>query len=296
MAAWIRCLPPKMADILNLALIQTNTPATQEAALAHVRPLILQAAAGGAQLILLPECANLMEARKEQKAQVVTTEAGDTFIGGIRELARQLRVEILIGSAIVRCDIDDRPRSGSDSATKNANRSLLIDARGDITARYDKIHLFDADTPDGRSYRESATMRPGEAAALAQTPWGRLGLTICYDIRFPHLYRALAKQGADMIAVCAAFTVPTGKAHWEVLLRARAIETGCFVLAPAQGGLHEDGRTTYGHSMVISPWGEIIARLDHDRPAVLETSIDFSEVIRARQALPCLRHDREFRL
>jgi predicted amidohydrolase len=287
-----------MADILNLALIQTRTPADPAAALAHVRPLILQAATGGAQFILLPECANLMEARKEQKARVVTTEAGDGFIKGVRELARQLRVEILIGSVIVKSETDERPRSSSDSgsATKNANRSLLIDARGEITARYDKIHLFDADTPDGRAYRESATMRPGEAAVMAETPWGGLGLTICYDVRFPHLYRTLAKHGAKMIAVCAAFTVPTGKAHWEVLLRARAIETGCFILAPAQGGLHEDGRTTYGHSMVISPWGEVIARLDHDRPAVLEASIDFSEVRRARQALPSLQHDREFRV
>ena len=275
-----------MTDILNLALIQTRTPATPAAALDHARPLILQAAANGAQLILLPECANLMEARKEHKAQVVTTEAEDIFIKGVRELAQSLRVEILIGSAIVKSEIDERA----------ANRSLLIDACGEIVARYDKIHLFDADTPDGRSYRESATMRPGEAAAVAVTPWGGLGLTICYDVRFPHLYRALAKAGAKMIAVCAAFTVPTGKAHWEVLLRARAIETGCFVLAPAQGGLHEDGRTTYGHSMVISPWGEVIARLDHDRPAVLEASIDFSEVTRARQALPSLQHDREFRV
>jgi deaminated glutathione amidase len=272
--------------VLDLALIQTRTPAHPADALEHVRPLILQATSKGAQFILLPECANLMEARKERKALVVTTEDEDVFIQGVRELARSLRVEILIGSAIIKSEIDERA----------ANRSLLINARGEITTRYDKIHLFDADTPDGRSYRESATMRPGETAALAHTPWGKLGLTICYDVRFPHLYRALAKQGSGMIAVCAAFTVPTGQAHWEVLLRARAIETGCFVLAPAQGGLHEDGRTTYGHSMVISPWGEIIARLDHDRPAVLEASIDLSEVTRARQALPSLQHDREFRV
>jgi predicted amidohydrolase len=301
-AASIRCSRPEMTDILNLALIQTRTPATPAAALEHARPLILQAAASGAQLILLPECANLMEARKERKAQVVTTEAEDIFIQGVRDLAESLRVDILIGSAIIKSETDESPRSSSDSgsAPKNANRSLLINARGDITARYDKIHLFDADTPDGRSYRESATMRPGEEAVVVQTPIagsaGRLGLTICYDVRFPHLYRALAKRGANMIAMCAAFTVPTGKAHWEVLLRSRAIETGCFVLAPAQGGLHEDGRTTYGHSMVISPWGEVIARLDHDRPAVLEVSIDLSEVDRARQALPSLQHDREFRV
>jgi len=270
--------------ILNLALVQTRTPATPEAALEHARPLILQAATNGAAFILLPECANLMEARKEQKALVVTSEDEDVFIRGVRDLAKQLRVDILIGSAIIKSGVDDRA----------VNRSLLVNTRGEITARYDKIHLFDADTPDGKVYRESASVKPGEQAVVAQTPWGKLGLAICYDVRFAYLFRALARQGADMIALPAAFTVPTGQAHWEVLLRARAIDTGAFVLAPAQGGTHEDGRVTYGHSMVISPWGEIIARLDHDRPAVLEASIDFSEVARARQALPSLQHDREF--
>lgn len=272
------------ADILNVALIQTRTPAHPAEALEHARPLLMQAAGNGAQFILLPECANLMEARKEQKALVVTTEDEDVFIRGVRDLAQQMRVEILIGSAIVKSGVDDRA----------VNRTLLINAHGDITARYDKIHLFDADTPDGKVYRESASVRPGEQAVVATTPWGGLGLSICYDVRFAHLYRALAKAGANMIAVPAAFTVPTGRAHWEVLLRTRAIETGCFVLAPAQGGSHADGRVTYGHSLVVNPWGEIIARLDHDRPAVLEAQLDFSEVAAARQALPSLRHDRDF--
>ena len=272
------------ADILNVALIQTRTPAHPAEALEHARRLLTQAASNGAQFILLPECANLMEARKEQKALVVTTEDEDVFIRGVRDLAKQMRVEILIGSAIVKSGVDDRA----------VNRTLLVNAHGDITARYDKIHLFDADTPDGKVYRESASVRPGEQAVVATTPWGGLGLSICYDVRFAHLYRTLAKAGANMIAVPAAFTVPTGRAHWEVLLRTRAIETGCFVLAPAQGGSHADGRVTYGHSLVVNPWGEIIARLDHDRPAVLEARLDFSEVAAARQALPSLRHDRDF--
>ncbi|MDV6331796.1 carbon-nitrogen hydrolase family protein [Asticcacaulis sp. 201] len=270
--------------VLNIALIQMRSPGTPSAAFEQVRPLLMQAAASGAQLILLPECANLMEARKDHKALVVTSEGEDIFVQGVRDLARQLKVEVLIGSAIVGSGVDDRA----------VNRSLLVDAHGDIVARYDKIHLFDADTPDGKTYRESASVKPGVQAVVAETPWGGLGLSICYDVRFAYLYRALAKGGAHMIAVPAAFTVPTGQAHWEVLLRTRAIETGCFVLAVAQGGSHEDGRVTYGHSMVINPWGEVIARLDHDRPAVLEASIDFSEVTRARQALPSLQHDREF--
>ena len=284
-----------MAGTLDIALVQARTPADQAAALEHLRPLIVQAAASGAQFILTPECSNIMEARPAEKAHKITTEAADVFVTGVRHLARELKVPILIGSAIVRAGEGDKLRSSSDSgsAAKTVNRTLLLDGEGDITARYDKVHLFDADTPDGKSYRESASVKPGDTAVVAQTPWGGLGLSICYDVRFAYLYRTLAKRGADMIAVPAAFTVPTGRAHWEVLLRARAIETGAFVIAPAQGGSHEDGRVTYGHSLVTGPWGEVIARLDHDHPAVLTATIDFAEVARARQALPQLRHDRE---
>ena len=270
---------------LNIGLVQARTPADQAAALAHMRPLIIEAAGAGAELILTPECSNLVEARADHRVQKVVSEATDPFVLGVRHLARELKVPVLIGSAIVK-GLGERA----------ANRTLYIDADGDITARYDKIHLFDADTPDGKSYRESAAFAPGEEATVARTPWGGLGLSICYDVRFAYLYRALAKQGADMIAVPAAFTVPTGRAHWEVMLRARAIETGAFVLAPAQGGVHDDGRTTYGHSLVAGPWGEVIARLDHDHPAVLTATLDFDEVASARGALPQLRHDREFRL
>lgn len=274
---------------LNIALIQTRTPADPARAFEHVHPLITQAARDGAQLILLPECANLMEARKAQKALVVTTEDRDVFVQSVRELAAELQVSILIGSAIVQAE----GANDSKGESRVANRTLLVDDGGQIVARYDKVHLFDADTPDGKSYRESDSVQPGERAVVAETPFGCLGLSICYDVRFAYLYRALAKAGAQMIAVPAAFTVPTGRAHWEVLLRTRAIETGCFILAPAQGGPHEDGRTTYGHSMVVSPWGEVIGRLDHDRPGILEVTIDLEEVAVARQALPQLQHDRE---
>lgn len=283
---------------LNVALVQTCTPASQQAAFDHARPLIAEAAAG-ADFVLLPECANMMEQRRELKAGKLATEGDDVFVQSVRQLARDLGVPILIGSVIIKAE---RSSSESGSANekyseKSANRSLLIDATGEITARYDKVHLFDADTPDGKTYRESATMRPGTDAVVADTHFGdfggRLGLSICYDVRFAYLYRVLAKRDVQMISVPAAFTVPTGQAHWDVMMRARAIETGAFILAPAQGGAHEDGRHTWGHSIVVGPWGEVIAQLDHDQPAVLRAKLDFSEVTRARQFLPQLQHDRE---
>ena len=233
-----------------IALVQTRTPASPASAFAHVEPLIREAAAGGAKLILSPE--------------------GPNFL------------------------IQDRARRAAGDQ-RAANRSLLIDDRGEVVAAYDKLHVFDVDLPTGERWRESASVRPGEDAVVADTPWGRLGLTICYDIRFPQLYRALARAGAVMIAVPAAFTVPTGEAHWETLLRARAIETGSYVLAPAQAGTHEDGRRTWGRSTVVAPWGEVIAKLDHDAPGVLLATLDLDAVERARRAVPQLSHDREFR-
>lgn len=275
-----------MTTGLPIALIQTRTPATATAGLAHVEPMIRQAAAEGAKLILTPEGTNLLEQRREHRAAAITDEDQDACVIGLRRLAAELDVWLLIGSAIV--------RSGHSGDDRAANRSLLIDATGAITARYDKLHVFDVDLPNGETYRESSTIRPGDAAAVAETPWGRLGLSVCYDVRFPHLYRHLAKAGAMMIAVPAAFTVPTGEAHWETLLRARAIETGAFVLAPAQGGTHEDGRKTWGRSTVVAPWGEVIGKIDHDEPDVLHATLDLSAVARARSAVPALTHDREF--
>ena len=275
-----------MVERLEVALIQTRTPATAAAGLAHVEPLIREAAAGGAQLVLTPEGTNFLEQRRGLRDAALSTEDADAAVLGLRALASELGVWLLIGSAIV--------RSEAPGDTRAANRSLLIDPTGAITARYDKLHVFDVDLANGETYRESASVRPGDAASVADTPWGPLGLTICYDVRFPHLYRALAKSGAAMIAAPAAFTRPTGEAHWETLLRARAIETGAFVLAPAQGGAHEDGRQTWGRSLIIGPWGEVIARADHDEPGVLHARLDLSAVDRARASIPALRHDRDF--
>jgi len=269
-----------------IALVQTRTPASPAAAFAHVEPLIREAAAGGAKLVLTPEGTNFLIQGRERRAAALETQDRDEAVGKLRALARELGVWLLIGSAIV--------KSGHAGDDRAANRSLLIDDRGEVVAAYDKLHVFDVDLPTGERWRESASVRPGEDAVVADTPWGRLGLTICYDIRFPQLYRALARAGAVMIAVPAAFTVPTGEAHWETLLRARAIETGSYVLAPAQAGTHEDGRNTWGRSTVVAPWGEVIARLDHDEPGVLFATLDLDAVTRARAAVPQLSHDREF--
>ncbi|CAN5465479.1 carbon-nitrogen hydrolase family protein [soil metagenome] len=275
-----------MSHGLDIALIQTRTPATADAGLAHVEPLVREAAASGAKFILTPEASNRIEQRRDHRSLGIVEEDEDTAVVGLRHLAAELGVWILIGSAIV--------RSGHTGDDRAANRSLLIDANGGVVARYDKLHVFDVDLANGERYRESAGIRPGDGATVADTPWGRLGMTVCYDIRFPHLHRQLAKAGASMISVPAAFTVPTGHAHWETLLRARAIETGAYVIAPAQGGLHEDGRSTFGRSTVVAPWGEVIAKLDHDEPGVLYATLDFAEVAKARASVPALLHDREF--
>jgi predicted amidohydrolase len=275
-----------MSQALDIALIQTRTPATARAGLEHVTPLIRRAAAGGAKLILTPEGTNFLEQRRDRRAVVLSDEDQDICVLGLRRLAAELGVWLLIGSAIV--------RSGHAGDVRAANRSLLIDPGGGIVARYDKLHVFDVDLPNGETYRESAGIRPGDAAAVADTPWGRLGLSVCYDVRFPQLFRSLAKAGASMIAVPAAFTVPTGRAHWETLLRARAIETGAFILAPAQGGLHEDGRSTWGRTLAVSPWGEVLGVLDHDEPGALSLRLDLSAVETARRSVPQLSHDRDF--
>lgn len=275
-----------MTGGLDIALIQTRTPATPAAALAHVEPLIRQAAAEGAKFILTPEVTNFVEQRRDRRGLSTTDEDQDIVVQGLRRLAAELGVWLLIGSAIV--------KSGHAGDDRAANRSLLIDAGGGVVGRYDKLHVFDVDLANGETYRESATIRPGDGATVSDTPWGRLGMAVCYDIRFPHLFRQLAKAGSAMISVPAAFTVPTGEAHWETLLRARAIETGAFVLAPAQGGTHEDGRKTWGRSTVIGPWGEIVAKADDDAPGVLHARLDLNAVEKARSSVPALKHDREF--
>jgi len=267
---------------LKVALIQTRTPATQAAALDHVRPLIEEAVAGGAKLIVTPEATNVLQRSRSAFAEIAKAPAEDPVVVAAEAIARDKGVFLLIGSALVKREDG-----------LYANRSFFFGPDG-LIATYDKIHMFDVDLPTGERHRESAVYAPGEAAVVAQTPFGGLGLSICYDIRFSHLYRRLAKAGASMIAIPAAFTRPTGEAHWETLLRARAIETGAFVLAAAQGGVHEDGRGTWGRSTIIGPWGEIIAKADHDDPCVLAAQIDLSAVDKARSAIPALTHDRDF--
>jgi predicted amidohydrolase len=268
---------------LRVALIQTRTPAHQAAALAHTAPLIEQAIADGAQFIATPEGSNFLQRKRDLFTATAVEARDDVFVQGVQALAERHGVPILIGSALVKRE---------DGLF--ANRSLLISTDGSIQAQYDKIHMFDVDLPTGERHRESALYAPGDQAVTAQRSWGGLGLTICYDVRFPHLFQALAKTGVKVITVPAAFTRPTGEAHWQTLLRARAIETGAFVLAPAQGGFHEDGRGTYGHSLVVTPWGEVIGHLDHDEPGVLMADLDLTLVDTARAAIPNLQNDRPF--
>ena len=269
--------------MLRTALVQLRTPTTQAGGLAHAAPLVREAAAAGAQLVLTPEGANILQKDREAMMAAAATPDTDIAVAGLRALADELNIWLLIGSALVLRE-DGRL----------ANRSMLVDDTGAVRATYDKIHMFDVDLPNGDRYRESFLYAPGDRAVVAASPWGGVGLTVCYDVRFPALYRALARAGAAIITVPAAFTVPTGEAHWETLLRARAIETGCFVLAPAQGGRHEDGRATWGRSTAVDPWGRIIARADHDEPCVTMVDLDLDEVARARGAIPALANERAF--
>ncbi len=270
--------------MLRVGLIQLRTPANQAAALAQAEPLVREAAAKGAKLIATPEGTNLIQRNKTQLFEHLATAGEDTAVLGLTALAKELRVWLLIGSAMVRRDDG-----------KVANRSILLTPEGKVAATYDKLHMFDSDLPNGERYRESSTYEPGDRAVVAEAAGGaKLGLTICYDLRFPALHRALAKAGAEVLTVPSAFTRPTGEKHWEVLLRARAIETGAFVIAPAQGGTHEDGRATWGHSMVVAPWGEVVALADHDEPCVLMADLDLAEVAKARAAIPALVNDQPF--
>ena len=267
----------------RVALIQTRTPATQAEAIAELEPMVREAAAGGARLIATPEGSNLLQRDRAKLQSVLASPEDDALVRRMRELAVELKVEILIGSALVR-----RPDGQA------ANRSILIRGDGSVAATYDKIHMFDVDLPTGETARESHLYTPGAEAVVVDAEAGRIGLTICYDVRFPSLFRALSRAGAEIITVPAAFTRPTGEAHWEILLSARAIECGCYILAPAQGGFHADGRGTYGHTLVVGPWGEVVAKVDHDEPGVLLVDLDLAAVAKARNAIPALKNERTF--
>lgn len=272
------------AGSFSAAMIQMRSSLTPGANIDDAVRMIGEAKAAGADYVLTPEMTNILAAKREQLFAVIAEEESDNALATLRELARQFGLYIHIGSLAIRISHD-----------RAANRSFLIDPKGDIAARYDKIHMFDVDLAGGESYRESRNYRPGDSAVLADLPWGRLGLTICYDLRFPALYRALAEAGATMLSIPSAFTKQTGDAHWHVLLRARAIENGCFVFAAAQGGKHENGRDTYGHSLIVDPWGRIIAE-GGTEPGVVMARIDPAEVTKARARIPSLQHGRRFEI
>ncbi|MGB8274818.1 MAG: carbon-nitrogen hydrolase family protein [Alphaproteobacteria bacterium] len=267
---------------LKVACVQTNSGREIAPNVAAASDLVRRARNQGAEFILLPENVAMVEPNAALLRAKAEPEAGHAALIAFQELARETGAWLLVGSLAVRVT-DERI----------ANRSFLLDGEGAVRARYDKIHMFDVDLANGESYRESATFRPGESAVLAETPWGRLGMSVCYDLRFPHLYRAMAKAGARMFAVPSAFTQVTGRAHWHVLLRARAIETGAYVFAPAQCGVHAEGRRTYGHSLIVDPWGTVLAD-GGEEPGIVSAEIELARPDEARAMIPALYHDRPF--
>ncbi len=266
----------------RVGLIQMRSGRTPQANLDAAIALIGDAKAAGADYVQTPEMTNVMEVNRQRLFSAIVDEDADLCLAAFRELARKLAIYLHIGSLAIKVSPD-----------KAANRSFLIDREGEIAARYDKIHMFDVDLAGGESYRESNNFRSGEIGVVADLPWGRLGLTVCYDLRFPALYRALAEAGASFLAVPSAFTQQTGEAHWHVLLRARAIENGSYIFAAAQGGKHENGRETFGHSLVVDPWGRIVAEAGIE-PGIVMAEIDPAEVASARAKIPSLQHGRRF--
>lgn len=265
------------------ACVQNTASEDPAASLAVVSDLIRRARDAGAELITTPEMCIMMEPRRPEALAKASAEAEHIGVAAFRELARETGAWLLSGSFAVHCD-----------GERMWNRSYLFAPDGRIVARYSKIHMFDVDLPNGEVYRESNRFKPGEEAVLAELPWGTLGMTICYDLRFPSLYRTLAHGGAEMLSIPSSFTVPTGRAHWHTLMRARAIETGCYIFAPAQVGSHAGNRKTYGHSVVVAPWGEVIADAGDTGPGFVTARIDMAKVAEARQAVPSLTHDRSY--
>ncbi len=264
------------------AAIQMRSGLDVAGNVAEAERQIRQAAAGAADYVLTPEMTTLLDMRRQRLLDGVYSEDDDPSLKRFRALAAELGIFLHIGSMAIKLTED-----------RVANRAFVIAPDGAIAARYDKIHMFDVDLGNGESYRESKLYRPGGQAVVVDLPWARLGVTVCYDVRFPALYQALAEAGASIIAIPAAFTQTTGEAHWHVLLRARAIETGSYVIAAAQGGHHEDGRETYGHSLIIDPWGRVLAEAERD-PAVISADIDPQMSLTTRQRIPALTNAREF--
>ena len=268
---------------MRAAILQMTSGIDPAANAAAIVEAVEQAAEQGADMLFTPEMAGYLDRNRARAAETLRSEADDPVLAAVREAAVRHGLWVHLGSLPLK-------EEGGDG--RWVNRSFVIDGKGEIRARYDKIHLFDVDLATGESWRESAVYRPGEKVAAVETPWGRMGLSVCYDLRFPDLYRALTNAGATMLLVPAAFTVPTGEAHWHVLLRARAIEAGCFVIAPAQTGRHDDGRETYGHSLVIDPWGEVLLDMGEQAGLAL-ADIDLSRVEDVRGRVPAIANRRD---
>src|SRR5947208_7046297 len=273
------------ADLsFTAAMVQMRTSLSPEASFRQAESLIREAVAQGADYVQTPEVSNLIQKNRKALFELLAPEEDDLSLKAYRELARELKIHLHVGSLALRA-----------TPERAVNRSFLIAPDGNILASYDKIHMFDIELDGGDSYRESANYQPAETAVISDLPWGRIGLTICYDVRFPALYRALAEAGASFISVPSAFTVRTGEAHWHTLLRARAIENGCFILAAAQAGRHESGRETYGHSLIVDPWGAVLAEAGVE-PGIVMATIDPAKVETARNSIPSLQHGRRFSL
>jgi predicted amidohydrolase len=273
------------ADLaFTAAMVQMRTSLSPEASFKQAEGLIREAVAQGADYVQTPEVSNLIQKNRKALFELLAPEEDDLSLKAYRELARELKIYLHVGSLALRA-----------TPERAVNRSFLIAPDGGILASYDKIHMFDIELDGGESYRESANYQPGETAVISDLPWGRIGLTICYDVRFPALYRALAESGAAFITVPSAFTVRTGEAHWHTLLRARAIENGCYIFAAAQAGKHESGRETYGHSLIVDPWGVVLAEGGVE-PGIVMARIDPAKVESARKSIPSLQHGRRFSL
>lgn len=266
---------------LNVGLIQLCATERVQGNIETASALIKEARDKGATFILTPEMTGIFEQRKKNLFENTHFEDADPALAAFIALARDLDVWLLIGSLAIKVS-DDRL----------VNRSYLISPTG-IKARYDKIHMFDVDLPGGESYRESSTYKRGEKVVVADTPFGKIGLSICYDLRFPYLYRRLAHLGARIIAIPSSFTKVTGAAHWHTLIRARAIETGCFVLAPAQAGKHTNGRETYGHTLVVDPWGQVLLDAGTVNQGAFVVTLDLTKIEKARAMIPALKHDQK---
>jgi len=273
-----------MSAPFTAAMIQMCTSLSPEASFRQAEALVREAVAQGADYVQTPEVSNLIQKNRKALFELLASEEEDVSLKAYRDLARELKIHLHVGSLALRA-----------TPERAVNRSFLIAPDGNVLASYDKIHMFDIELEGGESYRESANYQPGETAVISDLPWGRIGLTICYDVRFPALYRALAEAGASFISVPSAFTVRTGEAHWHTLLRARAIENGCFILAAAQAGRHESGRETYGHSLIVDPWGVVLAEGGVE-PGIVMATIDPAKVVTARKSIPSLQHGRRFSL